>query len=361
MNQLQSKAATLAQILSANGLTKSANETVTHTSLNVGADPEVKADVQGVLASSPAASNKNSANIESIPNVQDLNRTPEQVLASSGTDVKELDENAPQGKTAAYRYQLASILDGINKQASFTENFRTGNEVLSKVASFGENPNAAQCRIIETELHKLASTNPIFNLLKESIMLEKCASDIAELAEAEGISEDDAAMLLDEAAAANPEMEQEIEDEATGEALTDLAIAEEEAAMMNDGLNQMALNASQALGQEVLPEDIDAALDEVVMQAEELGVDPLELIAVAAEEMEGGMDGEAPSEEAMAEADAILEAAAEEGISPDEVIAAAAEELGGAPVEGAPVEEPVAKEASYRVSDRVSFVQSLMR
>lgn len=357
MNQLQSKAATLAQILSANGLTKSANETVTHTNLNVGADPEVKADVQGVLASSPAASNENSANIESIPNVQDLNKTPEQVLANSGTDVKEIDENAPQGKTAAYRYQLASIIDGINKQA----NFRTGNEVLSKIASCGENPTLEQQNEIASELHKLASTNPVFNVLKERILMEKIAQDITDLAEAEGISEEEAAGLLDEAAEANPEMEQELEDEATGEALAELAGAEEEAAILDEGVGQMALNASEALGMEVTPDDILNAADEVVAQAEELGVDPLELIAAAAEDMEGGADGDAPSEEAMAEAEAILEAAAAEGISPDEVIAAAAEELGGAPVEGAPVEEPVAKEASYRVSDRVSFVQSLMR
>lgn len=353
MNQLQSKAATLAQILSANGLTKNANETITHTRLHTGADPEVKADVQGVLASSDAANNTNTNNIESIPGVQDLNKTPQQVLAASGTSVNELDENEPQGKTAAYRYQLASILDGINKQA----NFRTGNEVLSKVASCGDNPSAEQQQFIESELNKLASTNPVFSLLKESIMMEKFASDIAELAAAEGISEDEAAAVLDEAAAANPEMIQEVEDEATGEALSDLAIAEEEAAMMEDGLGQLAMNASAATGMDVTPEDIDAALDDVVMQAEELGVDPLELIAVAAEELEGGVDGEAPSEEAMAEAEAILEAAAEEGISPDEVIAAAAEELEG----GAPMEEPVVKEASYRTSDRVAFVRSLFR
>jgi hypothetical protein len=353
MNQLQSKAATLAQILSANGLTKNANETITHTRLHTGADPEVKADVQGVLASSNAANNTNTDNIESIPGVQDLNKTPQQVLAASGTSVKELDENEPQGKTAAYRHQLASIIDGINKQA----NFRTGTEVLSKIASYGENPDQQQQNEVAEELHKLASTNPVFNILREQILMEKIAQDITDLADAEGISEEEAADVLDAAAEENPEMEQELEDEATGEALAELAGAEEEAAMLDEGIGQMAMNASEALGTEVTPDDIVAAADEVVAQAEELGVDPLDLIAAAAEDMEGGIDGEEPSPESMEEAEAILEAAAAEGISPDEVIAAAAEELEG----GAPMEEPVVKEASYRTSDRVAYVRSLFR
>ena len=37
------------------------------------------------------------------------------------------------------------------------------------------------------------------------------------------------------------------------------------------------------LGEEITPEDIDAAIEDVKMQAAQLGVDPMELIAAAAE------------------------------------------------------------------------------
>ena len=63
---------------------------------------------------------------------------------------------------------------------------------------------------------KLAASNPLFSICRDNILMRKMAEDIDALAQAEGMSPEDAAAQLDAAAAANPEMMQEAEDEANG-------------------------------------------------------------------------------------------------------------------------------------------------
>lgn len=49
------------------------------------------------------------------------------------------------------------------------------------------------------------------------------------------------------------------------------------------GLDDMAAQASEQLGADITPDDIIAAAEDVVAQAEEMGVEPEDLIQAAAE------------------------------------------------------------------------------
>lgn len=354
-NQLQMKAATLAEILDKNRLTKAASQTITHKSLldqtNLGKEQtdDVANATQGVLASTDEAANHSKEKVREIPNAQSLNTSGEAAIRAGGRKIKTQTEDgdasgtpAEQAKVASYyRKRLAQIRQ--NKQASQKEvvtgvnmdDFRTGSEVLEKVASLVHRATNQDLWEAEDALIKLAATNPLFNVCKERILMNKMAQDIKDLAEAEGISEEEAAANLQEAAEANPEMLAEIDEEATGEALVDLADAEAETAEFIRGLEEMAAHASEVTGEVVTPDDLIAAADEVAAMAEETGVPAEALIAQAVEEMQGG---EEPTEEDMMEAEAILEEAAAMGVSPEEVIEAVLAESDAEGMEGG--EEP---------------------
>jgi hypothetical protein len=354
-NQLQMKAATLAEILDKNRLTKAASQTITHKSLldqtNLGKEQtdDVANATQGVLASTDEAANHSKEKVREIPNAQSLNTSGEAAIRAGGRKIKTQTEDgdasgtpAEQAKVASYyRKRLAQIRQ--NKQASQKEvvtgvnmdDFRTGSEVLEKVASLVHRATNQDLWEAEDALIKLAATNPLFNVCKERILMNKMAQDIKDLAEAEGISEEEAAANLQEAAEANPEMLAEIDEEATGEALVDLADAEAETAEFIRGLEEMAAHASEVTGEVVTPDDLIAAADEVAAMAEATGVPAEALIAQAVEEMQGG---EEPTEEDMMEAEAILEEAAAMGVSPEEVIEAVLAESDAEGMEGG--EEP---------------------
>lgn len=354
-NQLQMKAATLAEILDKNRLTKAASQTITHKSLfdqtDLGKEQtdDVANATQGVLASTDEAANHSKEKVGEIPNAQSLNTSGEAAIRAGGRKIKTQTEDgdasgtpAEQAKVASYyRKRLAQIRQ--NKQASQKEvvtgvnmdDFRTGSEVLEKVASLVHRATNQDLWEAEDGLIKLAATNPLFNVCKERILMNKMAQDIKDLAEAEGISEEEAAANLQEAAEANPEMLAEIDEEATGEALVDLADAEAETAEFISGLEEMAAHASEVTGEVVTPDDLIAAADEVAAMAEATGVPAEALIAQAVEEMQGG---EEPTEEDMMEAEAILEEAAAMGVSPEEVIEAVLAESDAEGMEGG--EEP---------------------
>ena len=80
----------------------------------------------------------------------------------------------------------------------------------------------------------------------------------------------------------------ELTNEAEGEALSDLAAAEQDSAALMDGLDQTAAQLSEALGEPITSDDILAAVDEVTAQAEQLGVPPEALVQAAAAEMAQG-------------------------------------------------------------------------
>lgn len=396
-NQLQQKAATLAQILAANKLTKAAEQEIEHKGLldqtNLGKEQteEIHQNVEGVNADTPAAANPSHENVQEVPGAQSLNASPESALNATGTTVDTItpDGNATgtpaeQAKSASdYRAELAGILAAMKKQASAqaapaanapantqeanADDFRTGSEVLAKFASLTPNSTEEDLAAAKEELVKLASTNPVFHICRDRILMAKMAEDIDALAEAEGISPEEAAAELDAAAAANPDMMAEMEDEANGEAVADLAAAEEATDAFMGDIQGMADNASAALGQEVTPDMIIAAADETVALADELGVPPEALIQAAMEEMMGAGAAPEVTPEDEANAQAILDAAAANGISPEEVIQMASEELGGAPEAPAAepaAEPPVEKAASLQKragTMRAAFVQELRR
>jgi hypothetical protein len=232
------------------------------------------------------------------------------------------------------------------------ENFRTGTEVMEKIAGInqriaekGQQPSEAELNELHDDMLKLAASNPLFSICRDNILMRKMAEDIDALAQAEGMSPEDAAAQLDAAAAANPEMMQEAEDETNGEAVAQLADAEAGADDLMGGIQELADNASAVTGQDVTPDQILDAIDEVQAQADAMGVPAEALIQAALEEIQGGGGAEVtPDDEANAQA--IMEEAAANGVSPDEVLQMAAGELDGGGDTGAPAAAPAAEPAA---------------
>lgn len=350
-NQLKLKAKTLQDVLAASGLLKDASQEITHKTLldqdNLGKEQtkDLHDGVEGVLADTPAAKNTSTDTVPDLPGVQDLNASGEEGLRERGSSVElQTTDGCPSGTPAQeakkmatdYRAAIAQLVAAKREQvkqaseqapAQEPEQPVTGMAVMAKFASLSQTSTEADIKDAEATLLKLASTNPAFNIIKDRIIMRKMAEDIDALAEAEGISPEEAAAELQAAAEADPAMGAELEDEATGEAVADLAGAEAATGDLMAGIDEMAANASAALGQEVTADDIIAAADEVVAQAEAQGVEPEAILQAAMEQMQGGEDD--VSEEDLAAAEEILSQAAEQGISPEEVIQALSEDLGG--------------------------------
>lgn len=390
-NQIATRSQNLLQLLARNGLIKEASEDITHKELtdqdSLGAEQtkDLHEGVEGVLADEAAAKNPSKDTVPDLPGVQDLNTSGEEGLAQRGSSVELQDADGnPSGTPAQeakkmasdYRTQLAKILSAqrtaqtknASAEPAKAEEPVTGKSVFNKWASLTEKSTEEEVKAAQADLQKLASTNPVFGPLREHILMTKLAEDIEALAEAEGISPEQAAEELQAASDANPEMMQEAEDEATGEAVADLAQAEDDTAALMEGVDAMAANASQNLGVEVTPDDILNAVDEVVAQAEQMGVEPEDLIAAAVEQMQAGDD--TPNEEDMAMAEQILSEAADAGISPEEVIEAVSSDLGGgeaeapaeeaaAPAEDVPTEKVASAQQKQAGTSRAAFVQAL--
>ena len=366
-NTIEQKAQTLAAMLRDNRLTKVAgDQEIEHTTpeaqTNLGKEETEKVnELEGVNAATEAAANKDSEKVDTPPNNQNLNTSGKAALANSGTSVDvmkpdgeatelktektaaqakptEQAKTAAQTKTAAeYKRELAQTLANLRaqrmrKQAAAQpqqinpDDFRTGTEVMEKIASLSAQPTEAEMAELRDDMVKLAATNPLFNICRDQILMRKMAEDIDALAEAEGMSPEEAAAQLDAAAEADPEMMAEAEDEANAEAIAQLADAEADADDLMGGIEELAANASEATGQQVTSDDILNAIDEVQAQADELGVPPTALIQAAMEDMQGAGDAEVTPEDE-ANADAIMEEAAAQGVSPDEVLQMAAGEL----------------------------------
>lgn len=381
-NQLTNKSKTLLDLLNKSGLTKEAAQEITHKTLldqdNLGKEQtqDLHEGVEGVLADTPAATNTSTDTVPDLPGVQNLNASGEEGIRDEGKSVDlQTTDGCPSGTPAQeakkmasdYRAAVASLISAKReqvKQASAEPEFVTGTEVMQKFASLTQTSTEADIEDAKQSLLKLASTNEAFHIIRDNIMMRKMAEDINALAEAEGISPEQAAQELQAAADANPEMGEELEDEATGEAVADLADAEAATGDLMSGLDEMAANASNTLGVEVTPDDIIDAADEVVAMAEEQGVEPEAILQAAVEQMQGG--DEDVSEEDMAAAEEILSQAAEQGISPEEVIQALSEDLGGeegsseeAEAEAEPTEKVASVQQKRASTDRAAFVQYL--
>lgn len=376
-SQLQNQVTSLAQILHQNKLLKEAAEQeITHDSCPVSGQSNLGAEQTRELHDGPYNVNADTREAENAPakqveeqpaGVVSLNQKPQAELAATGSTV---ENKAPDGsdsgtpaqvaKTASdYRVQLAQILHmsktaaaqpAPKAEAPKAQPVITATEVLNKIAALTKESPAEAMQEAHEALNKLATTNPLFGIVKERIIMEKMAADISELAAAEGISPEEAAAELDAAQEANPEMAAELEGEAEDEAVGELADIEGAAEELGPMVDQMAANASEALGTEVSPDDILAAADEVTQQAEAMGVEPEALIQAALEQMQGEAEVD---EEDLANAEEIMQAGSELGLSPEEVIQAAAGMLdnGEAAPAAAPEGEP------EEASDKQASVQ----
>ena len=360
---LVDRALNVQQVMQSYGLLKQASQTVEHikSPMELKDRGKEQADerhtLEGVAADTAAAENRDTASIPSIPNAQNLNTTAARAMSATGSSVVQTPEtasvnssNSPLAKTAAdYQLELARILrlEGLSKQASAAaepaqEEIVPATPVMAKLASLRPYSGAHEFADFADGMRKLASGNPFFRDVRDTLLMLKKAADAEELAQATGMSPEEAAAALDEAAAADPSIAMDAEDEANGEALEAVAGAEADAAAMMDGAQALADNASAALGQEVTADDIVAACAEVEQLAAEAGVDPMDLIQAAAAQQEP------VSEEELAQADAILQRGAEAGLTPEETIQVVAS--GG---EAAP--EGEVKQASLQgVSPRVA-------
>ena len=337
---LVDRALNVQQVMQSYGLLKQASQTVEHikSPMELKDRGKEQADerhtLEGVAADTAAAENRDTASIPSIPNAQNLNTTAARAMSATGSSVVPTPEtarvnssNSPLAKTAAdYQLELARILrlEGLSKQASDAaapgavapaqEEIVPATPVMAKLASLRSYSGEHEFADFADSMRKLASGNPFFRDVRDTLLMLKKAADAEELAQATGMSPEEAAAALDEAAAADPSIAMDAEDEANGEALEAVAGAEADAAAMMDGAQALADNASAALGQEVTADDIVAACAEVEQLAAEAGVDPMDLIQAAAAQQEP------VSEEELAQADAILQRGAEAGLTPEETI-----------------------------------------
>ena len=376
--QLENKAATLAQMLAANRLTKmAADQEIGHedpvdSQAGVGDEQqkEIEDFIGGVSAASPEAENNNTNKVEPMTNGNDLNQTARQALKETGTTVK---------TAADYRAELAIMMNKMDKRAAMRKqaaeaeaNFCTATEVMQKVASLNSKSTQAQLDDASEALLKLATYNPMFSVVRDHILMRKMAAEAEELAAQEGITPEQAAEALDQAVEADPSIAQGIEDEASDEALLELANAESATDELMAGVQQLADNASANLGQEITPDDILQAIDEVEAQAAEMGVPPEALVQAAIEDFEAASD---VTQEDLDNADAILEEAAAQGYTPDETLQIAADVLADQDAaEEASTEEASkaeddkceddkceTKEASYHVNPRLAAARRVLR
>lgn len=376
-NQIERQYTTLHDLLEANGLVKIAgDQTITHKTVEgsqkcIGkCDQEIiKDEINGQVASEPGAEIKHTERVETPPNCQNLNTDPNKAMASTGTGVNVMAQNGDSAslpKSAAdYRKELARIL---HKQAAQEKEQEQpvilASDVMAKLAALDEHSTQEAIDECGELMQKLAATNPLFLQVRDNILMRKMAEDIDALAEAEGIDPEQATAALDQAAEADPSMMSALEDEANGEAVAELAEAEQGAGELMAGAQELADNASANLGVEVTAEDMLNAIDQVEAAAEEMGVSPEALIEAAVEEMQAeGEDDVSPEEEAQAQE--LIDMAAEQyGLSPEEVLQMAADmdESGETPAEEAPAEEAsVEKAASYKArTPRAAYVQHLI-
>lgn len=361
-NLINDRAMRLVDLLNQNEFTKVAGgQTIEHISSPMAQgsfgkeQSRMRHTLSGVAADTEEAANTNSKSIPQLGQTQNLNTPGVRALAHSGTEVKKMPASyypkKDLAKTAAdYRAELVSVMraNGFNKTASSAYDYdedTSATDVMCKFASLRSYSNDYEVEDCFDSLYKLASCNPVFNELRNEFLMNKLAEDVEALAAEAGVSPEDAAAALDEAAEADPGIIDDAEAEADADALEELTAAEAEADDLVSQAEVLAANASENLGVDVSPEDIMDACSEVERQAQEMGVSPAELIQAAAAQMEPA------DEEELAAADQLLEEGAAAGLSPEEVIEAVA---------GGDDEEGEIKEACYGVSDRVSRAISVL-
>ena len=377
---ISKKAAHLQELLERNGLLKKAQE-VTHKSLdasqptignemqketeegnpgapgaNFASDKNVDAEIKDTIEVAPKKLKIEGDDQVAAKSVLNQTGSSVDVMASCGTPTELV-------KSEALNQKLNAVIDTeMRKQAAvqtqvdayYTANPPSATETMYKIAALAHCSDEAQREAIAEDIHvdfvKLAKYNPLFGAACEHIQLRKMAAEIDALAEAEGITPEEAAEALDASVVNDPEAAEEMNNEVQGEALSDLADAEGDTMELMGGLDEMAAQASEQLGTEITAEDIISAAEDVVAQAEEMGVEPEDLIQAAAEQMAQD-NGEQITDEDVAAAEEFIQQAAEEGVSPEELMEAIAQmedSQGEAPAEEAPADQDMEKEACLK-------------
>lgn len=364
---ISKKAAKLQELLERNGLLKKADvqqQKVEHMSLDASQPTignEMQKEVENGNPGTPGAEYASDKNVDAEiegqvqPAPEDLyiegdDDTPaKRVLSATGTSIKTMTSAGnptTMTKSEALNQKLQAVAKSEMKKtaAYYRENPPTATETMNKIAVLTtiSNPSQQQAlaQDIAVDFVKLAAYNPLFRNACAYVKMNKIAEEIDALAEAQGVAPEEAAAALDEAMAADPQAQEEFENEVQGDALSELANAEASTEDFLGGLDDAAAQASELTGIEITPDDLIQAANDVVEQADALGVEPEALIQAAAEEMAQG--GDAPvSDEDLAQAEQLMQEAADQGVSPEEVIEAVAADEGGADMadEAAPAED----------------------
>ena len=378
---ISKKAAKLQELLERNGLLKKADvqqQKVEHMSLDASQPTignEMQKEVENGNPGTPGAEYASDKNVDAEiegqvqPAPEDLyiegddNTPAKRVLSATGTSIKTMTSAGnptTMTKSEALNQKLQAVAKSEMKKtaAYYRENPPTATETMNKIAVLTtiSNPSQQQAlaQDIAVDFVKLAAYNPLFRNACAYVKMNKIAEEIDALAGAQGVAPEEAAAALDEAMAADPQAQEEFENEVQGDALSELANAEASTEDFLGGLDNAAAQASELTGIEITPDDLIQAANDVVEQADALGVEPEALIQAAAEEMAQG--GDAPvSAEDLAQAEQLMQEAADQGVSPEEVIEAVAADEGGAdtadeaaPAEDTGDEEGQVKEACLR-------------
>lgn len=313
----------LTNLLDRQGLGKVAEEVKTISDPEEGQNGEgvkQQAELEAAPAVAPIDSNvsANTTMTEGITNENHINGTDGSANTQEvGMKVQTAQESASKEASEKENALGAAFARGlVNKTASCMQNaeaennsqeaeYITGQEMFAKKAALmnaGEDAIEAAAQDFYGSLPALHA-NPMFQQVFQKCAAQKMAEDVAAAMEATGApegSEEEIAAALEGAVAEDPELAAELEGEITSDAIDELAMAEEEAAV----IDELAAEAG------VPPEAIVEAAQLIEEAAAENGMTPDEFAATIDAAMQEG-DAEAPvTEEPVTEApmDAVKEA-----------------------------------------------------
>lgn len=264
-----------------------------------------------------------------------------------GMNIKKAPESTSKEASLgeAFARGLHTKYASVKAAAEEAAPYMTGIEMFQKKAAMME-ADADSIEKAASEFYaglEELQKNPCFQKVFQKCAAQKMAEDIAaakEMMGEDGANADDAAIAADLQAAveADPELQAELEGEITNDAIDELAMAEQQAAV----IDQIAAEAG------VAPEDVVEAAALIEEAAAENNMPVEEFVQV--------LDAAMQEEAAAAEAPVVEEAPVEEVPVVEEA------PVEDAPAEEAPVEEaaPVdqVKEASYR---RIAKAASIAR
>lgn len=293
----------LSNLLNRHGLGKVAEDVTTikdpeDAQDNIGAEQQAAIEAAPVIAPVDGNTEANTTMADGITNENHVNGTDGSANTQEvGMKVETAKESASV-KEASLGAAFARGL--VNKTASVMQkseevDYLTGIEMFAKKAAMmnaSEDTIEAAANDFYSNLPNLHA-NPMFQAVFQKCAAQKMAEDVAAAMEATGApagSEAEIAAALEGAVAEDPELAAELEGEITSDAIDELAMAEEEAAV----IDQLAAEAG------VSPEDIMEAAELIDQAAAENGMSPEEFattIDAVMQEDAAGTEQEQPAAE----------------------------------------------------------------